>query len=93
LFIDEHHPRPSILWPDHVRVKVKAVSLNFATLLKIKGSYQEKSPLPFIPGSDFCGIIEEVGSGVSLVRIGDAVCGLGDDGSFAEELVISESNL
>ena len=93
LFIDEEHPRPPLVWPDDVRVRVRAVSLNYATLLSIKGSYQEKHKLPFVPGSDFCGIVEEVGSEVSLVRIGDAVCGLGDIGSFAEEHVISESKL
>lgn len=93
LFIDLHHPLPSLPSPKHVRVRVHSVSVNFATLLSVMGQYQERPPLPFVPGSDFSGIVEEVGDGVSSVRIGDAVCGVGDVGTFAEEHVIEESKL
>ncbi|KAH7421903.1 hypothetical protein KP509_13G080600 [Ceratopteris richardii] len=93
LFIDNNHPRPALSLPSHVRVRVRSVSLNYANLLTVLGKYQERPPLPFILGSDFSGIVEEVGADVTKVRIGDAVCGVGDVGSFAEELVIEESKL
>lgn len=93
LFIDTEHPRPALQSPTHVRVRVGAVSLNFATYLSVLGKYQERPPLPFVPGSDFAGIVEEVGTLVSSFRIGDAVCGVGDVGTFAEEHVLEESHL
>lgn len=93
LFIDTEHPRPPLPSPKHVRVRVGAVSLNYANLLSVMGQYQERPPLPFVPGSDFSGIVDDVGADVSAFRIGDAVCGVGVVGSFAEEHVIEESRL
>ncbi|PPS02795.1 hypothetical protein GOBAR_AA17848 [Gossypium barbadense] len=47
--------------PPTVKIKIKATSLTFATYLKILGKYQEKHPLPFIPGSDYAGTVDAVG--------------------------------
>ncbi|MCO5612252.1 hypothetical protein L7F22_066516 [Adiantum nelumboides] len=93
LFIDADHPRPPLPSASHVRVRVRAVSVNYATSLTVLGKYQERPPLPFVPGSDVAGIVEEVGADVTSVRIGDAVCGVGDVGSFAEEHVLEEKKV
>jgi NADPH2:quinone reductase len=37
---------------DGVRIRVAAGSVNFADTLLVQGKYQEKLPLPFIPGSE-----------------------------------------
>jgi NADPH2:quinone reductase len=47
-----------------VLVKVKAAALNFPDILMAMGMYQEKPPLPFIPGVELCGEIVETGQRV-----------------------------
>ena len=34
-----------------VRLQIHAAGINFADLLLVSGQYQEKPPLPFIPGA------------------------------------------
>jgi NADPH:quinone reductase len=36
--------------PGEVRLRVRACGLNFADTLMIKGQYQDKPALPFVPG-------------------------------------------
>lgn len=47
-----------------VLVKVKAAALNFPDVLMAMGMYQEKPPLPYIPGVELCGEIVETGQRV-----------------------------
>ncbi|PIN18685.1 Zinc-binding oxidoreductase [Handroanthus impetiginosus] len=81
------HPIPQINSPTAVRIRIIATSLNFSIYLQILGKYQEKPPLPFIPGSDHSGTVEAVGHSVTKFEIGDPVCGFAAVGSFAEYLV------
>ena len=60
-----------------VRVRIKAASLNFPDLLTVKGQYQVKPPLPFVPGSEFAGIVEAVGAGVTHLKPGQSVACVG----------------
>ena len=60
-FEDVETPTPG---PGQVLVKVRAAALNFFDALMIQGVYQEKPPLPFIPGSEICGEIVETGQRV-----------------------------
>ena len=64
---------PPPLSAGEVRVAVKAASLNFMDVLKIKGSYQVKQPLPFTVGDEFAGIVSELGSDVRGIAVGDRV--------------------
>jgi len=57
--------------PGEVLVRQTAVGVNFIDTYHRTGLY--KMPLPFIPGSEGAGIIEEVGEGVSHVGPGDRV--------------------
>lgn len=59
-----------------VIVKVRAVSLNYRDLLIVKGLYNPKIPLPFVPFSDGAGDVVSIGEGVSRVRVGDRVAGI-----------------
>ncbi|XP_027110568.1 uncharacterized protein [Coffea arabica] len=87
------HPIPELNSPTSVRVRVRATSLNYANYLQILGKYQEKPPLPFIPGSDYSGVVDSVGSGVTKFKAGDAVCSLASLGSFAQFIVADEAQL
>ncbi|KAH8480492.1 hypothetical protein H0E87_030680 [Populus deltoides] len=68
IILSKTHPIPQLKSPTSVRVRVKATSLNYANYLQILGKYQEKPPLPFIPGSDYSGIVDAVGSSVSPLK-------------------------
>ena len=72
-----------------VRVAIRAASLNFPDLLIVQNKYQMKPPLPFVPGSEFAGIVEAVGEGVSHVKVGDAVAAFAGTGGFATHAVVS----
>ncbi|KAG6425413.1 hypothetical protein SASPL_115847 [Salvia splendens] len=93
LTLSKAHPIPQLNSPTSVRIRVKATSLNFANYLQIQGKYQEKPPLPFIPGSDYSGTVEAIGEGVSKFKVGDPVCSLAALGSFAQFVVADESEL
>lgn len=93
LTIEKCHPIPELKSASSVRVRVKGTSLNFANYLQIQGKYQEKYPLPFIPGSDFSGVVDSVGPQVTLFNVGDPVCGFVALGSFAQFLVVDQADL
>jgi NADPH2:quinone reductase len=59
--------------PGEVLVDVKAAALNFPDVLMTRGLYQERPPLPFVPGLEFAGVVAEVGEGVTRVQTGDRV--------------------
>jgi NADPH2:quinone reductase len=63
-------PSPAV---GEVVVKVAACGLNFGDKLLIKGSYQEKPPLPFTPGMELAGVITQVGEGVVDLHVGQRI--------------------
>ncbi|KAI5670345.1 hypothetical protein M9H77_10709 [Catharanthus roseus] len=93
LTLSTTHPIPELDSPTSVLVRVKATSLNYANYLQILGKYQEKPPLPFIPGSDYSGVVEAVGHKVTKFKVGDPVCSFAALGSFAQFIVAEESHL
>ena len=48
------------LKPNSVRIAVKAAGLNFPDILMIRGAYQHRPALPFVPGLEAAGIVTEV---------------------------------
>ncbi|CAN5402112.1 NADPH:quinone oxidoreductase family protein [soil metagenome] len=73
-FEDVEIPTPG---EGQVLVKVRATALNFPDLLMIAGKYQERPPLPFIPGVELTGEIVETGQRVIGVPAGTS-------GTYAE---------
>ena len=72
-----------------VVVAVKAASLNFFDTLIIAGKYQFKPPFPFSPASEFAGIIESIGAGVTGLAAGDRVLGYGGHGAAREKTALA----
>ena len=66
-----------------VLVKIHAASLNFPDLLIVQNKYQIEPALPFVPGSEYAGVVEAVGQGVSHLKIGQTVACLSGTGGFA----------
>ena len=79
-------PQPK---PGEVRVAVRAASLNFPDLLIVQNKYQMKPPLPFVPGSEFSGVVEAVGDGVTHLAPGMAVASFGGIGGFGTEVCVN----
>ena len=73
---------------NEVRVAIKAASLNFPDLLIVQNKYQMKPALPFVPGSEYAGIVEAVGADVRQVKVGDAVAAFGGTGGFGTHAVV-----
>ena len=61
------------LEPYEVRVRVRAVSLNYRDLMVAKGMYPTKVDRPVIPCSDGAGDVIAIGSMVRRVKPGDRV--------------------
>jgi zinc-binding alcohol dehydrogenase/oxidoreductase len=62
---------PPELAHDEVRIRVVTSALNHMDLWVTRG--MPKPPLPHVPGCDVAGIVDEVGSSVSHVAVGDEV--------------------
>jgi len=68
----EDVPDPSA-GPGHVRVRVHAIGVNPYDTYMRSGGYAIKPDLPYTPGADAAGVIDQVGSGVSGWKAGDRV--------------------
>jgi len=70
-----------------VLIEIKAASLNFPDLLIVQNKYQIKPPLPFVPGSEYAGVVLAVGEGVTHLRPGQNVACLSGTGGFATHVL------
>ena len=68
---------------DEVLIRIQAASLNFPDLLIVQNKYQMKPALPFVPGSEYAGVIEAVGTEVKHLKVGQTVACLSGTGGFA----------
>src|SRR3954447_19194649 len=75
------------------RIRVTAASVNFPDVLLVADQYQMTVPPPFVPGSEFAGVVEAVGADVGHVAVGDRVFGSVLVGAFAEEVVAAATSL
>ena len=70
-----------------VLIEIKAASLNFPDLLIVQNKYQMKPPLPFVPGSEYAGVVRAVGSSVTHLQVGQHVACLSGTGGFATHTI------
>src|SRR5450631_970952 len=83
-------PTPTIA-RDEILVKVKSTAVNHLDLVKASGAARQILPidLPWIPGHEFSGVVERVGSDVAPWAPGDAVFGANGRGAaYAEYLAV-----
>ena len=79
--------------PGQVRVRVGAAAVNFPDVLPMANKYQVSVPVPFVPGSEFAGLVDAVGEGVTGLAPGDRVMGTSITGAFAEQAVVPVRSL
>lgn len=88
----ETRPSPTVT-AGQVRVRVHAAAVNFPDVLLIAGRYQVSIPPPFVPGSEFAGVVTEIDSAITSLAVGDRVSGTQMVGAFAEEIVVPADGL
>ena len=70
-----------------VLIEIRAASLNFPDLLIVQNKYQMKPPLPFVPGSEYAGVVQAVGEGVNHLKVGQNVACLSGTGGFGTHTI------
>ena len=94
---------PSVLkiqdWPEpapqtgEVKIRVKAIGLNFADVMARLGLYPSIPKPQFIPGIEVSGIVTKVGENVRKWRRGDRVIAFTQLGGYAEYAVVKQEQL
>jgi len=74
--------------PGQVRLTVGGVGIGYFDGLLVRGDYQIRPVLPFVPGSSMAGIVESVGEGVDHLSPGQAVAAFALHGGLAERVVL-----
>src|SRR6266446_417182 len=83
-------PTPTIA-RDEILVKIKSTAVKHLDLVEDSGAAREIFPLdlPWIPGHEFSGVVEQIGSDVAAYAPGDAVFGVSVmGGAYAEYLAV-----
>jgi NADPH:quinone reductase len=84
--------RRESLKKNYVRIKVYAIGLNYIDYLMIKGDYQYKNNIPFIPGTEACGIVIEENSNNKKLLNKRVIINT-KSGCFSEEVVVDVKNI
>jgi NADPH:quinone reductase-like Zn-dependent oxidoreductase len=107
LLLTDHADRPRTRladWADpvpgdgEVRVRIEATALNPLDAKIATGAMADWFPvaLPYVPGTDFAGIVEAVGAGVIDLAVGDTVLGRADPvegGAIAARIVLEATRV
>jgi NADPH2:quinone reductase len=74
--------------PGEAVIRVHAAALNFFDTLIIAGKYQIKPALPFSPGAELAGTVEQLGPGVDTLAVGDRVMAYCRFGAAREKVAL-----
>jgi synaptic vesicle membrane protein VAT-1 len=76
--------------PGHseVRIRVKAIGINFADILARQGLYQDAPKVPCVVGYEVCGVIDASGSGVDASWVGKDAVALTRFGGYSDVAVV-----
>ena len=78
--------------PNDILIKTTAVGLNFFDTLLLRNKYQVTPPLPFSPGAEVAGVIEQIGADVADLKIGQRVVAFIGGNGCREKIVIKAKN-
>jgi NADPH2:quinone reductase len=88
--IQEESPTPKT---GEVRVRALAVGVSLPDVMAREGIHPETPPVPFTPGWDLVGVVDELGAGVSGIEPGQIVTALPIHGAYAEFVCLPQSEL
>src|ERR1700731_270723 len=86
-------PTPAIA-RDEILVKIKSTAVNHLDLVEASGTARRILPidLPWIPGHEFSGVVEQIGSEVTAYAPGDPVFAANETGgAYAEYLAVKQA--
>lgn len=88
VLVFEDVPDP-VAQPGEVLIKIEAVGLNFADIIRRRGDdYPDPSPPPFILGAEVAGTVAAVGEGVTDLPVGTAVVATPGAGGYAQYISV-----
>ena len=79
-------PQPG---PGELLVQLEAAGVNYVDIHQRQGAFQV--PMPFTPGQEGVGVVRAVGRDVKTHRVGARVAWINVPGSYAEEVLVPES--
>jgi hypothetical protein len=71
-----------------VRIRVRAVGINYPDLLIIEDKYQYKPQRPFAPGAEVSGVVDALGPDAHGFSLGDRVMAMAGWGGLAEYVCV-----
>jgi len=81
-------PAPDAPGPGQVLLDIAGVGVGYFDGLLIRGDYQIRPELPFVPGSSLSGKVAAVGDGVRHLKVGDSVAAFALHGAMAEQMLL-----
>ena len=83
--IEEECPQPQ---PGHLRVKVLAAGVSLPDVLAREGVHPETPRVPYTPGWDLVGTVDQIGEGVSGFELGQTVAAMPISGCYAQYICL-----
>jgi len=88
--LEEERPEPK---RRQARVRVLAAGVSLPDVMAREGVHPETPPVPFTPGWDLVGVVEELGPGVTGVTPGQTVAAMPISGAYAEYVCLPDREL
>ena len=88
--VEEECPEPK---GGEVRVKVLAAGVSLADVLAREGVHPETPRVPYTPGWDLVGIVDQIGEGVSSFELGQTVAAMPISGCYAQYVCLPQREL
>lgn len=86
----EERPEPKA---GEVRVRVLAAGVSLPDVMAREGIHPETPRVPFTPGWDLVGVIDQVGDGVDRLELGELVASMPISGAYTEFICLPEQEL
>ena len=85
--VEEERPEPK---GGEVRVKVLAAGVSLPDVLAREGVHPETPRVPYTPGWDLVGIVDQIGEGVSGFELGQTVAAMPISGCYAQYVCLPQ---
>jgi NADPH2:quinone reductase len=79
--------------PGEVRVKILAAGVSLPDVLAREGVHPETPRVPYTPGWDLVGLVDQIGEGVSGFELGQMVAAMPISGSYAQYACLPQRKL
>jgi NADPH2:quinone reductase len=76
--------------PGEVRVKVQAAGVSLPDVLAREGVHPETPRVPYTPGWDLVGVVDQIGEGVSAVELGQMVAAMPISGCYPQYVCLPQ---